>query len=60
MKNKDYWTKRKAQRMVLEMDQTEQASKGFDEIYNLANRQIAFKIDQIFESYCREPRFDRE
>lgn len=53
MKKKDYWTKRKAQRMVDEMDQAEQVSKQFDEIYNLASRQITSKIDQIFESYRR-------
>ncbi|MDQ8821291.1 minor capsid protein [Streptococcus ruminantium] len=53
MKNLDYWKKRKAQRMVQEMDKAERVSKKFDEIYDLASRQITSKIDQIVESYRR-------
>ena len=54
MNSKDYWIKRKAQRMVHDMDQAEKAAKQFDEIYSLASRQITSKIDQIFESYRRD------
>ncbi|HFI0586230.1 TPA: minor capsid protein [Streptococcus suis] len=54
MNNLKYWEKRKAQRMVREMDKAEQVAKNLDEIYSLTSRRIASKIDQIFESYRRD------
>lgn len=54
MNSKDYWIKRKAQRMIHDMDQAEKAAKQFDEIYRLASLQITSKIDRIFESYRRD------
>ncbi|WP_239027077.1 minor capsid protein [Streptococcus suis] len=54
MNNLKYWEKRKAQRMVQEMDKAEQVAKNIDEIYSLTSRRIASKIDQIFESYRRD------
>ncbi|MDG3109151.1 minor capsid protein [Streptococcus suis] len=54
MNNLKYWEKRKAQRMVQEMDKAEQVAKNLDEIYSLTSRRIASKIDQIFESYRRD------
>ncbi|HFI0703019.1 TPA: minor capsid protein [Streptococcus suis] len=54
MDNQKYWEKRKAQRMVQEMDKAEQVAKQLDEIHKLASRHITSKIDQIFESYRRD------
>ncbi|HGA1219740.1 minor capsid protein [Streptococcus suis] len=54
MDNQKYWEKRKAQRMVQEMDKAEQTAKQLDEIHKLASRHITSKIDQIFESYRRD------
>ncbi|HFR3440460.1 TPA: minor capsid protein [Streptococcus suis] len=54
MDNQKYWEKRKAQRMVQAMNQTEQTAKQLDEIHKLASRHITSKIDQIFESYRRD------
>lgn len=52
-KKEQYWTNRKAQRMVREMDQAEKTAKVLDEVYNQANRILTLKIEKAFESYRR-------
>lgn len=54
MSKLSYWERRKAERMVRDMDKAEKMSDNLDEIYNLANRHITSKVDGIFERFRQD------
>ena len=54
MKNKDYWTKRKANLIYEQMDKAERQADKFDEIYNQSRDYLDKQINKIFDKFQRD------
>lgn len=54
MKNKDYWTKRKANLIYEQMDKTEKQADKFDEIYKQAKAYLDKQINKVFDKFQRD------
>ena len=54
MKNKDYWTKRKANLIYEQMDKAERQADKFDEIYNQSKDYLDKQINKVFDKFQRD------
>ena len=54
MKNKDYWTKRKANLIYEQMDKAEKQADKFDEIYNQSKAYLDKEINKVFDKFQRD------
>ncbi|MCY7087239.1 minor capsid protein [Streptococcus oralis] len=54
MKNKDYWTKRKANLIYEQMDKAEKQADKFDEIYKQAKAYLDKQINKVFDKFQRD------
>lgn len=54
MKNKDYWTKRKANLIYEQMDKAEKQADKFDEIYNQSKAYLDKQINKVFDKFQRD------
>lgn len=54
MKNKDYWTKRKANLIYEQMDKAEKQADKFDEIYKQSKAYLDKQINKIFDKFQRD------
>lgn len=54
MKNKDYWTKRKANLIYEQMDKAEKQADRFDEIYKQSKAYLDKQINKVFDKFQRD------
>ena len=54
MKNKDYWTKRKANLIYEQMDKAEKQADKFDEIYKQSKTYLDKQINKVFDKFQRD------
>lgn len=54
MKNKDYWTKRKANLIYEQMDKAERQADKFDEIYKQSKAYLDKQINKVFDKFQRD------
>ncbi|MHA3042143.1 minor capsid protein [Streptococcus sp. 517s] len=54
MKNKDYWTKRKANLIYEQMDKAERQADKFDEIYKQSKAYLDKKINKVLDKFQRD------
>lgn len=54
MKNKDYWTKRKANLIYEQMDKAEKQADNFDEIYKQSKDYLDKQINKVFDKFQRD------
>ena len=54
MKNKDYWTKRKANLIYEQMNKAEKQADKFDEIYKQSKAYLDKQINKIFDKFQRD------
>nr|DAQ79373.1 MAG TPA: minor capsid protein [Caudoviricetes sp.] len=54
MKNKDYWTKRKANLIYEQMDKAEKQADKFDEIYKQSKTYLDKQINKVFDRFQRD------
>lgn len=54
MKNKDYWTKRKANLIYKQMDKAERQADKFDEIYKQSKAYLDKQINKVFDKFQRD------
>ena len=54
MKNKDYWTKRKADLIYKQMDKAERQADKFDEIYKQSKAYLDKQINKVFDKFQRD------
>ena len=54
MKNKDYWTKRKANLIHEQMDKAEKQADKFDEIYRQSKTYLDKQINKVFDKFQRD------
>ena len=54
MKNKDYWTKRKANLIYEQMDKAEKQADKFDEIYKQSKAYLDKQINKVFDKFQRD------
>ncbi|WP_057488510.1 minor capsid protein [Streptococcus oralis] len=54
MKNKDYWTKRKANLIYEQMDKAEKQADKFDEIYKQSKAYLEKQINKVFDKFQRD------
>lgn len=54
MKNKDYWTKRKASLIYEQMDKAEKQADKFDEIYKQSKAYLDKQINKVFDKFQRD------
>lgn len=54
MKNKDYWTKRKANLIYEQMDKAEKQADKFDEIYKQSKAYLDKQINKVFDKLQRD------
>lgn len=54
MKNKDYWTKRKANLIYEQMDKAERQADKFDEIYRQSKAYLDKQINKVFDKFQRD------
>ena len=54
MKNKDYWTKRKANLVYEQMDKAEKQADKFDEIYKQSKAYLDKQINKVFDKFQRD------
>lgn len=54
MKNKDYWTKRKANLIYEQMDKAERQADKFDEIYKQSKDYLDKQINKVFDKFQRD------
>lgn len=54
MKNKDYWTKRKANLVYEQMDKAEKQADKFDEIYKQSKDYLDKQINKVFDKFQRD------
>lgn len=54
MKNKDYWTKRKANLIYEQMDKAEKQADKFDEIYKQSKANLDKQINKVFDKFQRD------
>lgn len=54
MKNKDYWTKRKANLIYEQMDKAEKQADKFDEIYRQSKAYLDKQINKVFDKFQRD------
>ena len=54
MKNKDYWTKRKANLIYEQMDRAEKQADKFDDIYRQSKAYLDKQINKIFDKFQRD------
>nr|DAE24313.1 MAG TPA: minor capsid protein [Siphoviridae sp. cttnq1] len=54
MKNKDYWTKRKANLIYEQMDKAEKQADKFDEIYKQSKSYLDKQINKVFDKFQRD------
>ena len=54
MKNKDYWTKRKANLIYEQMDKAERQADKFDDIYRRSKAYLDKQINKIFDKFQRD------
>lgn len=54
MKNKDYWTKRKANLIYEQMDKAEKQADKFDEIYRQSKTYLDKQINKVFDKFQRD------
>ena len=54
MKNKDYWTKRKANLIYEQMDKAEKQADKFDEIYKHSKAYLDKQINKVFDKFQRD------
>ena len=54
MKNKDYWTKRKANLIYEQMDKAEKQADKFDEIYKQSKDYLNKQINKVFDKFQRD------
>lgn len=54
MKNKDYWTKRKANLIYEQMDKAEKQADKFDEIYKQSKDYLDKQINKVFDKFQRD------
>ena len=54
MKNKDYWTKRKANLIYEQMDKAEKQADKFDEIYKQSKAYLDKQINKVFDRFQRD------
>ena len=54
MKNEEYWTKRKANLISVQMDKAEKQADKFDEIYKQAKAYLDKQINKVFDKFQRD------
>ena len=54
MKNKDYWTKRKANLIYEQMDKAEKQADKFDDIYKQSKAYLDKQINKVFDKFQRD------
>ncbi|KXU03185.1 minor capsid protein [Streptococcus oralis] len=54
MKNKEYWTKRKANLIYEQMDKAERQADKFDEIYKQSKAYLDKQINKVFDKFQRD------
>lgn len=54
MRNKDYWTKRKANLIYEQMDKAEKQADKFDEIYKQSKAYLDKQINKVFDRFQRD------
>ena len=54
MKNKDYWTERKANLIYEQMDKAEKQADKFDEIYKQSKAYLDKQINKVFDKFQRD------
>ena len=54
MKNRDYWTKRKANLIYEQMDKAEKQADKFDEIYKQSKAYLDKQINKVFDKFQRD------
>lgn len=54
MKNKDYWTKRKANLIYEQMDKAEKQADKFDKVYKESKAYLDKQINKIFDKFQRD------
>lgn len=54
MKNKDYWTKRKANLIYEQMDKAEKQADKFDKVYQEAKTYLDKEINKVFDKFQRD------
>ena len=54
MKNKEYWTKRKANLIYEQMDKAEKQADKFDEIYKQSKAYLDKQINKVFDKFQRD------
>jgi SPP1 gp7 family putative phage head morphogenesis protein len=54
MKNKDYWTKRKANLIYEQMDKAEKQADKFDDVYRQSKAYLDKQINKIFDKFQRD------
>ena len=54
MKNKDYWTKRKANLIYEQMDKAEKQADKFDDIYRQSKTYLDKEINKVFDKFQRD------
>ena len=54
MKNKDYWTKRKANLIYEQMDKAERQADKFDDIYRQSKAYLDEQINKVFDKFQRD------
>ena len=54
MKNKDYWSKRKANLIYEQMDKAEKQADKFDEIYKQSKDYLDKQINKVFDKFQRD------
>ena len=54
MKNKDYWTKRKANLIYEQMDKAEKHADKFDDIYRQSKAYLDKQINKVFDKFQRD------
>ena len=54
MKNKDYWTKRKANLIYEQMDKAEKQADKFDKVYKESKAYLDKQINKVFDKFQRD------
>lgn len=54
MKNKDYWTKRKANLIYEQMDKAEKQADKFDKVYQESKTYLDKEINKVFDKFQRD------